>query len=269
MTGRLPRLASTDQGTGRVVLLVHGQPGVRSDWGKVAAGLASTNRVLVPDRPGYGRTGGQAMGMASNADALVGLLDEQGVDEATVVGHSFGGGVGLAMALRHGDRVRALVLVGSVGTAQSLRTYDRLLGLPVVGDGLAFAGWQVSRWALPTLRRRSTRLPPILGSRIQAIPVASEDEWAGDGATWRSFVTEQRALLAETPSLEARLSSVTVPTAVVAGRRDRLVPPRASAELAAAIPGAELVWVAGVGHLVPQEAPDVVVEIVRRYASGR
>jgi pimeloyl-ACP methyl ester carboxylesterase len=209
------------------------------------------------------------MGMASNADALAGLLDDEGVDEATVVGHSFGGGVGLAMALRHGDRVRALVLVGSVGTRHSLATSDRLLGLPVLGDGLAFAGWQVSRWALSTLRRRSTRLPPALGSRVRAIPVASEREWARGGDTWRSFVTEQRALLAETPCLEASLSSVSVPTAVVAGRRDRLVPARASAELAEAIPGAELVWVAGVGHLVPQEAPDVVVEVVRRYASGR
>jgi pimeloyl-ACP methyl ester carboxylesterase len=86
---------------------------------------------------------------------------------------------------------------------------------------------------------------------------------------WRSFVTEQRALLAETPSLAAKLRSVQVPTAVVAGRRDRLVSPRASADLAEAIPGAELVWVAGVGHLVPQEAPGVLVEIIRRYASHR
>ena len=251
------------------MLLVHGQPGVRSDWGDVAAGLVSTNRVLVPDRPGYGRTGGQAMGMAGNADALAGLLDDEGVEEATVVGHSFGGGVGLAMALHHRDRVRSLVLVASVGTGHSLGPIDRLLGLPVIGDGLAFAGSEVSQRVLPTLRRRSTRLPPALGSWVRAIPVASDDERAGGGTTWRSFVIEQRALLAETPSLEARLSSVAVPTAVVAGRRDHLVPARASAELAGAIPGAELVWVAGVGHLVPQEAPDVLVEIVRRYASGR
>jgi pimeloyl-ACP methyl ester carboxylesterase len=262
-------LASTDEGEGPVVLLVHGQPGVGSNWADVAGRLASSNRVLVPDRPGYGRTGGQATGMAGNADALVGLLDDEGVEEATVVGHSFGGGVGLAMALRHRDRVRALVLVGSVGTRHSLGLFDRLLGLPLLGEGLAFVGWQVSRQVLPTLRRRSTRLPPTLGSSVRAIPFAAQDVRASDGATWRSFVTEQRALLAETPSLEARLSSVRVPTAVVAGRRDRLVPPRASAELVGAIPGAELVWVPGVGHLVPQEAPDVLVEIVRRYASRR
>jgi pimeloyl-ACP methyl ester carboxylesterase len=272
VTGRPPRLASTDRGVGPVALLVHGQPGQGADWADVAAGLVSSNRVLVPDRVGYGRTGGTAVGMAANADALARLLDDKSLDSATVVGHSFGGGVALSMALRHRDRVDALVLVSSVGTRRSLGPYDRILGLPVLGEGLAFGGWELSRWLLPPLRRRSAHLPPALGSRLRAIPeqpAPAEGDRGHGAATWRSFVTEQRALLAETPSLEPRLSSVQVPTAVVAGRRDRLVPARASADLAAAIPGAELVWVAGVGHLVPQEAPDVLVEIVRRYASRR
>jgi pimeloyl-ACP methyl ester carboxylesterase len=270
VTGR--RLASTDRGEGPVALLVHGQPGLGSDWGDVAGGLASTNRVLVPDRPGYGRTGGPALGLAGNADSLARLLDDKSVDSATVVGHSFGGGVALSMALRHGDRVGALVLVSSVGTARSLRPYDRVLGLPVLGEGLAFAGWELSRWVLPALRQRSTQLPPAVRSRLRAIPeppVASDGGRGHAAVTWRSFVIEQRALLAETPALEANLSSVRVPTAVVAGRRDRLVPARASADLAEAISGAELVWVAGVGHLLPQEAPGVLVGIVRRYASDR
>jgi pimeloyl-ACP methyl ester carboxylesterase len=107
---------------------------------------------------------------------------------------------------------------------------------------------------------------------LRAVPEpgpAAERGRAPTATTWRSFVVEQRALLAETPSLEAGLSSVRAPTAVVAGRRDRVVPIRAAADLAEAIPGAELVWVPDAGHLVPQEAPGVLVSIVRRYASGR
>jgi pimeloyl-ACP methyl ester carboxylesterase len=272
VTGRPPRLASIDRGEGPAALLVHGQPGLGSDWDEVAAQLAESNRVLVPDRPGYGRTGGEAVGMAGNAEALVRLLDDKGVERATVVGHSFGGGVALAMAMRHGHRVGALVLVCSVGTRHSLRPYDRVLGLPLLGEGLAFAGWETSRWLLPALRRRSSRLPPNVRSWVRALSppaVASADARGGGDAAWRSFVTEQRALLAETPALEAGLSSVRAPAVVVAGRRDRLVPAPATAELARAIPGAELVWVPGVGHLLPQEAPHVLVEVVRRYASGR
>jgi pimeloyl-ACP methyl ester carboxylesterase len=255
-----------------VVVLVHGQPGQAADWRDVAAALESSYRVLVPDRPGYGRTGGSAVGVADNADALGRLLDDIGVESATVVGHSFGGGVALSLALRRGELVGGLVLVGSVGTGSSIGPQDHVLGLPLVGESLAFAGFEASRWLLPALRRRSTRLPPALASWLRAVPEpgpVAEMGRAPSATTWRSFVTEQRALLAETPLLEAGLSSVRAPTAVVAGRRDRVVPTRAAADLAEAIPGAELVWVADAGHLVPQEAPGVLVDIVRRYASGR
>jgi pimeloyl-ACP methyl ester carboxylesterase len=255
-----------------VVVLVHGQPGQAADWRDVAEALEASNRVIVPDRPGYGRTGGTAVGIEANADALGRLLDDDGVRSATIVGHSFGGGVALAVAQRRADLVGGLVLVGSVGTASSLKRQDRVLGLPVLGESLAFAGLEVSRWLLPSLRRRSTRLPPALASWLRAVP----DPWPNadrshdpGAATWRSFVIEQRALLAETPALEAGLGSVRAPTAVVAGRRDRVVPARAAADLAEAIPGAELVWVPWAGHLVPQEAPVVLVDVVRRYAFGR
>jgi pimeloyl-ACP methyl ester carboxylesterase len=232
------------------------------DWNEVTGGLASTNRVVVPDRPGYGRTGGSAVGIAANADSLAHLLDDKGIDSATVAGHSFGGGVAIAMAMRHRDRVGGLVLVGSIGTGTSLGPYDRVLGLPVVGEGLAFTGWELSRRLLPLLRRRSTRLPQTLRALVRAVPQASDPE-----AAWRSFVTEQRALLAETPYLEAGLSSIRVPTAVVAGDRDRVVPARAASELAATIPAAELIWVHGAGHLLPQEEPGVLVDVIRRYSS--
>jgi pimeloyl-ACP methyl ester carboxylesterase len=254
-----------------VVVLVHGQPGQAADWRDVAGALEPSHRVLVPDRPGYGRTGGTAMGMAGNADALGRLLDDRRVESATVVGHSFGGGVALALALRRRELVGGLVLVGSVGTESSLGPQDRVLGLPVLGESLAFAGFQASRWLLPALRR-STRLPPALASWLRAVPEpgpAADAGRAPAAATWRSFVIEQRALLAETPALEAGLSSVRAPTAVVAGPRDRVVPTRAAGDLAAAIPGAELVWVPGAGHLIPQEAPGVLVDIVQRYASRR
>ncbi len=272
MSERPPALQSSDRGHGPVVVLVHGQPGQAADWRVVAGALESSHRVIVPDRPGYGRTGGAAVGVAANADALGRLLDDNGIESATVVGHSFGGGVALALALRRGELVGGLVLVGSVGTRSSLGPQDHVLGLPVLGESLAFAGFQASRWLLPALRRRSTRLPPAMASWLRSVPEpgpAVDGATPPSAATWRSFVIEQRALLVETPALEAGLGSVRAPTAVVAGRRDRVVPTRAAVDLAEGIPGAELVWVPAAGHLVPQEAPGVLVDVVRRYASER
>ncbi len=74
-------------------------PAATGTWEALSSRLESSHRVVAPDRPGYGATGGAALGLAANADALVGLLDQVGLSAATVVGHSLGGGVALALAL--------------------------------------------------------------------------------------------------------------------------------------------------------------------------
>jgi pimeloyl-ACP methyl ester carboxylesterase len=86
------------------------------------------------------------------------------------------------------------------------------------------------------------------------------------GRSRRSFLVEQRALISESPELERSLGGIAVPTAVVTGASDRIVPPAAARALAKAIPGAELVIVPG-GHLVAFEQPQRIAEIVRRYSA--
>jgi pimeloyl-ACP methyl ester carboxylesterase len=86
------------------------------------------------------------------------------------------------------------------------------------------------------------------------------------GRSRRSFLVEQRALLAETPGLERSLCRLAVPTAVVTGASDRVVPVSASRSLAAQVPGAELVVMAG-GHLLPFDQPEKIAEVVRSYST--
>lgn len=265
-----PRLAATDTGQGQAVLLVHGQPGQRADWDALVARLQPTHRVIVPDRPGWGDTGGPAAGLRANGDSLAGLLEGRGLASATVVGHSLGGGVALAMALAHPRAVRALVLVASVGTRASLGTLDRVLGLSLVGPTLTRAGLATLARLSALFQEQATRLPPELVSVIQArgaghLAMGTGPGWMG--TAWASFSVEQRALLDETPALEAALATLDLPVAVVAGRRDRVVPPKAARALASAIPGAELIWVEGAGHLLHWDAADRLAEVVRRYAS--
>lgn len=249
-----------DEGHGPPVVLLHGQPGRARDWDLVSARLRADHRVLAPDRPGYGGTPGPARGFAANADEAVGLLDERGIDTATFVGHSWGGGVALAAAQRHPQRVAALVLVASVGTRTALQAFDRLLAVPVLGDSLAFVGFRLlGRVVLaPHVRAAVARevdvIPlPDLRARVQ--------EWR-QASVWRTFAAEQRALVAQTPALEDALGSIDVPTTVVAGERDSMVPARAAADLADAIPAARLVRLPDVGHLLPYEAPDAVADAI-------
>jgi 2-hydroxymuconate-semialdehyde hydrolase len=113
----------TKVGTGTPVLLIHGSgPGVSAyaNWRLTIPALAPSRRVIAPDMVGFGFTDRPA-GAKWTLDAWVahaiGLLDALGIAQADVVGNSFGGGLALALAIRHPKRVRKLVLMGSVGVS--------------------------------------------------------------------------------------------------------------------------------------------------------
>jgi len=110
-----------DVGEGNPVLMIHGSgPGVSawSNWRLNLPVLARTMRVIAPDCVGFGFTD-RPDGIRYNRETwlrhLLGVMDECGVEQADVVGNSFGGGMALGLAIHHPERVRRLVLMGSVG----------------------------------------------------------------------------------------------------------------------------------------------------------
>jgi pimeloyl-ACP methyl ester carboxylesterase len=247
------------------VLLLHGQPGSGADWRAVERRLAPRFRVLAPDRPGYGSNRARAGGFAANARAMVGLLDRLGLKRAIVVGHSWGGGAAIAMARRYPERVAGLVLVGAVGDASALGPADRLLARPLLGSLLTLVGFKLASrlLLLRQLRRRLGRGGD--GDDTDAWLRATARAWRGP-RVWRSFAVEQRALVRETPALQRALGAVGVPTVVLTGDHDHTVPPSAAAALAGGIPGARLRRLPGVGHLLPQHAPEAVARAVEEVA---
>jgi non-heme chloroperoxidase len=256
-------IAATVDGVGDAVLLLHGQPGTRADWKGVRRALRDRFRVVVPDRPGYGETGGRALGMRENADAMVGFLDELEIQRATVAGHSWGAGVALAMAQRHPERLTALVLVCPVTPSDRLGPIDRALADRRLGPPLARTALYGAGAALGTalLQRRIRRLLP--GFEVERVgEVAREWRW---GDTWRSFYREQRALFDELPQLRREQGDVAAPLTVVIGGRDRVTDPAAGRELAARA-GGNLVEVETAGHLLPMQAPRQVADAIASAA---
>lgn len=260
-----------DLGDGPTVLLVHGQPGSGADWGELASRLSSDHRVLAPDRPGWGSCPDPATGIAGNARRLAALLDACRCGPATVVGHSFGAGVAVALATSRRDLVRSLVLVGPVGTSAALSRLDTLLARPLVGELAVRSGAAALRVLLGVARRDWVPARVREGARglegyasVRALATGPH----GAHPPWESFVVEQEALVRETPALERSLASLDLPVVLVHGARDRVVPLGASRAMASRVPGAEVVVVRGAGHLLPFERPDVLEGIVRRYGAG-
>ncbi len=110
-----------DLGHGFPVILIHGSgPGVSAwaNWRTVMPRLAASRRVIAPDMLGFGfteRPSGVAYTMDAWLTQLLGLLDVLELSQVDLLGNSFGGALSLAFAIRHPDRVRRLVLMGSVG----------------------------------------------------------------------------------------------------------------------------------------------------------
>ena len=267
------RLHYMRAGTGPAVLLVHGMPGFLHDWRfttpdktSVFDDLARDHTVLALDRPGYGWSGLPDSGtvtLEEQADLVAALLDVVGIDHVTFVGHSYGGALGLALAVQHPEKVAALVHVAGVGYAEHTEPWllERLLATPLVGELLRYCFAPV---ILPGQGRA------VLGELFA--PQAPLPEY---GALIVQFLTQPRTLEqygAEAVSMQASAAallpqypSITAPVTIVLGASDPLPPVRYSAEqLRKDVPHARFVEIPDVGHMVPHVRPQLVAAEVRR-----
>ncbi|HEY0936460.1 MAG TPA: alpha/beta fold hydrolase [Trebonia sp.] len=249
------------------LVLLHGQPGSPADWQALIARLPPQLRAVAPDRPGYGASPRPAGGFTANARALLDDLDARGVQNAVLVGHSWGGGVALQAATLAPERVQAVVLLAGVGP-DCLTGLDWLLAAPGIGplgSLLAFhwTPW-IARTRLAWLQRRHGRaLYPGESASLQVWGQAG-----GGWPLWRTFLTEQRALLRELAELTEAAASVQVPVLLIADPADQVVPVRTAHRLAEMLPDSRLQLVTGVGHHLPRRAPRVVADAITAFLAA-
>ena len=246
------------------MLLLHGQPGSAEDWERVREAIGTRARVIAISRPGWNALEAPR-GLNGNVQSAVSALEEEGIERATVVGHSLGGAVAAWFAAEHPDRVSALVLAAPSVNYASLNRLDMLLAAPVMGPLLSSA---VLAGAGIALRTAALRQRIALGLGLDEVYL---DHVAGAllrPTTWRAFSSEQRMLIRELPALERRLPSITTPTTIVSGSADRVVSPSSARQLAAQIPGAQLVQLPGATHLLPQQRPAELAEIIVRASAA-
>lgn len=251
-----------DEGTGPVVLLLHGSgPGVTAwaNWRLVLPDLARDHRVIAPDIVGFGYT---EMRDAATIDRrlwlefLTSFLDGLGIDHATVVGNSFGGALALWLASEHPDRVEGLVLMGSVGSE-----FDLTPGLDAVW------GYEPSLGAMTDLldvfTYDASKLPVGLA---EARFAASNRPGAAD--RYSSLFPAPRQRWIDALALgEERLRALRQPTLLVHGREDRVIPLESSIQLERQIDDAELHVFPHCGHWVQIERAKEFSDLVRTKLS--
>src|ERR1700712_3319782 len=134
-----PRAAPTDPtaGPAPVIVLLHGQPGTASDWYRVVPLLSPDHRVIAVDRPGYCGEPSEARDWTGNADALLAMLDDLGIEHVVLVAASWAGGVAVEAARSAPTRISGIVFVAAVGGKGAITRLDRLIAwrpISVIGS---------------------------------------------------------------------------------------------------------------------------------------
>jgi pimeloyl-ACP methyl ester carboxylesterase len=257
-----------EAGEGPVLLLLHGMAGSSRAWREVMPGLSEDHRVIAPDLLGHGESakplGDYSLGaFASGLRDLLGVLD---VDRATIVGQSFGGGVAMQLAYQHPELCERLVLVDSGGLGREVSLILRAVTLP--GADLLLPvlfpvfvkerGDQVSRFLL----RRGIR-----SGRAAEIWLAYRSLTESDNR--RAFVRTMRSVIdpggQSVSALDRLYLATAVPTLIVWGADDPIIPVSHAHAAHEAIPGSRLEIIEGVGHFPHVEDPPRFTAVLRDF----
>ncbi|HEV3229670.1 MAG TPA: alpha/beta fold hydrolase [Solirubrobacteraceae bacterium] len=256
------RLHYVRRGSGEPLLLIMGMSGSHLHWGEpFVADLARDFDVIAYDHRGIGASSRMEapFTIVDLAEDAAALLDALEIESAHVVGISMGGMVAQELVLRHPDRVRTLVL----GCTYAGGEGSSLTGQDVVE--------QLGASMLSGDRERAIRT----GWEVNVSPgfAARDDAYAVFAQIGRELPAAVPVIMAQAQAVaghdtSARLSEIGVPTLVIHGTEDRMLPASNGDAIAARIPGARLEIFDGVGHLFFWEQPERSAALVRELAGA-
>lgn len=242
--------------TGAPLLLLHGQFMGASLFDPFVERLARTHRLVVPDLPGYGRSPlPPAFALDAVRRALEAELGRLGIASVAAVGFSLGAYHAIALALAGRVRVTHLALLGPLagGDPEALAPFAGFARMARAGEPLDELFASVS---IPPARAAAD--PGYVGAIRAAVAAAPAATLAAEFDA-----------IAALPDLRPRLGEIRAPTLVRVGAEDRNTPPAGAREIAAAIPGARLEVVPGVGHLLFHEDGPGTLASVERFLGAR
>jgi 2-hydroxy-6-oxonona-2,4-dienedioate hydrolase len=221
-----------------IVVLVHGVGVASPYFVPTAEQLAPHFQTFAIDLPGFGRSGkpSHTLSIAELADALADWLRAEGLERPIVLGNSVGCQVAVDFAARYPEHLSCLILAG-----------------PTMDPKARTAWQQIVRWL------RNAR-----SERLSQVPLSVRDYWQ---CGLRRLIGTFRYALQD--RIEEKLPHVRVPTLVVRGGKDPIVPQRWCEEAVRLLPQGRLVVIPGAGHTVNYNSPVELARLVREFAGVR
>jgi pimeloyl-ACP methyl ester carboxylesterase len=256
-------------GSGPPVVLIHGMLNSSSHWQSVAQSLAGHYTVVAPDLIGHGDSAAPRgdYSLGAHAASIRDLLAAIGIERASIVGHSLGGGVAMQFFYQFPQRVERLALISSGGLGREVSPMLRTAALPGMSGLLSLT---IHPRLLGLLRAGGTGLRERgigAGVYLQAIARALRPLESSDAR--QAFLHTLRAVIdmhGQRVSATDRLGLLeSIPTLIVWGERDRTIPIEHGRRAHEAIPGSRFETIAGAAHFPHLEEPQELSELLSAF----
>ena len=258
------KLHYVSAGSGRPVVLIHGNPGSHQDYTMaLLEKLSRSFHVIAFDRPGHGyseRHDSVGNTVEVQAKLIRDALRKLSIRKPILVGHSWGGSVVLAAAVAHPEELSGIVLLAPAAYPNvSMEWWSPLPEVPVLGKFFLHMLTPLIGRAIVNVNLKQAYHPQAVH---QNYAEQSVEMWTMPERV-RAFASDERTLRSSLKTLSPRYSDIQLPVVIVTGSADLLLEPENHAhKLHQSIEGSELIVLPETGHQLPQTRPDSVVEAV-------
>ena len=265
------KLFYTDQGNGPPLLLIHGFGTNTYTWRHLAPDLARDHRVITVDLKGFGKSDkplDERYSAADQADLLAQMIEERNLRDLTLIGHSYGGGIALLLALQDDNRVKGriakLVLLDTIAYPQSVPAFFKMLDMPVVS--------QIGVRAVPSSFQVQVALKIAYfdDDKIDEEEVDAYSEPLETAAGKHAMIHSARQIVPpDLESISARYKSIELPTLILWCDHDRIVPLDVGLKLRRTMPNSKLRIISECGHMPQEEQPAAVLSQIRLFLADK
>jgi len=264
------RLYVEEQGKGAPVLLIHGFGASTYTWRHVAPELAKTHRVIAVDLKGFGQSDkpfDSRYSVFDQAELLAQLIVDKDLRNLTLVGHSFGGGIALLLALEANERLEGritkLVLLDSIAYSQNIPVFFRLLDVPLVSR------LGVSMIPPSVQTRVALRIAYFDDSKIDQDEVDAYAAPLRTAAGKHAIIYSARQIVPDgLAEISERYKTIELPTLILWCDHDRIVPLEVGLKLRRTLPNSTLRLVEDCGHMPQEEQPESMLKLLQDFLGG-
>ncbi|RVW03954.1 alpha/beta fold hydrolase [Rhodococcus xishaensis] len=262
-------------GEGPALLLIHGIGDNSSTWSEIIPHLAQHHTVIAPDLLGHGRSDKPRAdySVAAYANGMRDLLSVLGVDRATVVGHSLGGGVAMQFAYQFPQMVERLVLVSAGGVTKDVHPLLRLISVPVVNEALkllripgAMAAVRAASEIIANVHGSPLRPGAMLHDTPDLVRVLGD---LPDPTAYEAYLRTLRSVVdwrgQVVTILDRCYLTENLPVQIIWGERDSVIPVSHAHLAHSAMPGSNLEIFENAGHFPFRDDPLRFLKVVEDF----